>query len=464
MLQIYNTQTSTKTTFESRIKNHVDLYVCGITVYDLCHIGHGRTYLCFDMIRRYLTYLGYRVNYVRNITDIDDKIIQRAQALGCTESELVATNIDNMYQDLDALFIERPNLEPRATDHVGEIIEMIEALLAKQHAYIADNGDVMFAIETYDDYGNLSKQNLEQLQAGARVQIEASKHNSSDFVLWKTAKAGEPSWPSPWGKGRPGWHIECSAMSFRHLGGHFDIHGGGSDLIFPHHENERAQFCCATAQPFVNTWMHTGMVMVNQEKMSKSLGNFFTIRDVLTHFDAETVRFFLLSAHYRSQLNYSDEQLQQARAALERLYGAVRDLDTQGVCAPRNTTYEVAFKTAMNDDFNTPEAYAVLFELAKEINALKKHDRVAASALAILLRRLAQVLGLMQQDADVFFQGAAPDVAEIEDLIEQRRQARAMRDWDKADALRDALQKLGVELEDKNGQTRWRRLSTSNRS
>jgi cysteinyl-tRNA synthetase len=458
MLQIYNTQTGTKTTFQSRIKHHVDLYVCGITVYDLCHIGHGRTYLCFDMIRRYLSYLGYHVNYVRNITDIDDKIIQRAQALGRTESELVTTNIDNMYQDLDALFIERPSLEPRATDHVTDIIEMVEALLAKGHAYIADNGDVLFSIASYADYGQLSKQNLEQLQAGARVEIEASKHNAMDFVLWKMAKPNEPSWSSPWGEGRPGWHIECSAMSFKHLGGHFDIHGGGADLTFPHHENERAQSCCATAEPFVNTWMHTGMVMVNQEKMSKSLGNFFTIRDVLKHFDPETVRFFLLSAHYRSQLNYSDEQLKQARSALERLYGALRDLDMQVTC-PHDTAYEAAFTAAMNDDFNTPEAYAVLFELAKEINALKEHDHAAASALAVLLRRLAQILGLMQQDADAFFQGAEQDVAEIEALIEQRRQARANRDWDKADALRDALQQLGIELEDKDGQTRWRRLS-----
>lgn len=327
MLKIFNTLSRQKEEFKPIHAGKVGMYVCGITIYDLCHIGHGRTFVAFDVVARYLRYLGYSLTYVRNVTDVDDKIIKRAIENSETCEQLTTRMLAEMHKDFDALNLQRPDLEPRATHHIPEIIEMTERLIARDHAYVASNGDVMFAVDSDPDYGLLSRQDLDQLQAGARVEVADVKRNPMDFVLWKMSKPGEPSWQSPWGPGRPGWHIECSAMNSKQLGAHFDIHGGGSDLMFPHHENEIAQSTCAHDGPYVNYWMHSGMVMIDKEKMSKSLNNFFTIRDVLAYYDAETVRYFLMSGHYRSQLNYSEENLKQARASLERLYTALRGTD-----------------------------------------------------------------------------------------------------------------------------------------
>ena len=354
--------------------------------------------------------------------------------------------------------LQRPDIEPRATLHIDEIIALVEQLLANGNAYVAENGDVLFAIDSFADYGRLSGQDLEQLQAGARVSVEEAKRNPLDFVLWKMSKPGEPTWESPWGPGRPGWHIECSAMNSKHLGNHFDIHGGGSDLMFPHHENEIAQSCCAHHTQYVNTWMHTGMVMVDREKMSKSLGNFFTIRDVLKVYDAETVRYFLMSGHYRSQLNYSDENLNQGRAALERLYTALRGLPV--VAAAGGESFVDRFRAAMDDDFNTPEAYSVLFDLAREVNRLKSEGAAEAPSLAARLRELGGVLGLLEQDPQAFLQGGAEtdsEVAEIEALIKARNDARAAKDWPAADAARNRLTEMGIVLEDGAQGTSWRR-------
>ena len=458
MLKIFNTMTRQKEEFKPIHAGEVGMYVCGITVYDLCHIGHGRTFVGFDLVVRYLRYLGYQVNFVRNITDVDDKIIKRAAENNESCEALTERLIGEMHADFDALKLLRPDIEPRATLHIAEIIALVQQLLANGNAYVADNGDVLFSIDSYPEYGRLSGQDLEQLQAGARVSVEECKRNPMDFVLWKMSKPGEPTWESPWGPGRPGWHIECSAMNARHLGNHFDIHGGGSDLMFPHHENEIAQSCCAHHTAYVNTWMHTGMVMVDTVKMSKSLGNFFTIRDVLKVYDAETVRYFLMSGHYRSQLNYSDENLNQARAALERLYTALRGVEV--VPAAGGEEYEARFRQAMDDDFNTPEAYSVLFELAREVNRLKGEGSAQAAALAGRLRQLAGVLGLLTQDPEAFFQGSAgadDEVAEIEALIKARNDARAAKDWPAADAARNRLNELGIVLEDGPQGTSWRR-------
>ena len=457
MLKIYNSLTRQKEEFKPIRPGNVGMYVCGVTIYDLCHIGHGRTFVGFDVVVRYLRYLGYQVNFVRNITDADDKIIKRAAENQESCEALTERLIGEMHADFDALNLQRPDIEPRATLHIGEIIELVERLLANGNAYVADNGDVLFAIDSFPDYGRLSGQDLEQLQAGARVSVEEAKRNPLDFVLWKMSKPGEPTWESPWGPGRPGWHIECSAMNSKHLGNHFDIHGGGSDLMFPHHENEIAQSCCAHHTAYVNTWMHTGMVMVDREKMSKSLGNFFTIRDVLKVYDAETVRYFLMSGHYRSQLNYSDENLNQGRAALERLYTALRGLPV--VAAAGGEQYVERFRVAMDDDFNTPEAYSVLFDLAREVNRLKGEGAAEAAALAGRLRELAGVLGLLEQDPEAFFKGneADDEVAEIEALIKARNDARAAKDWPAADAARNRLTEMGIVLEDGAGGTSWRR-------
>ena len=458
MLKIYNSLTRQKEEFKPIRPGKVGMYVCGVTIYDLCHIGHGRTFVGFDVVVRYLRYLGYDVTFVRNITDVDDKIIKRAAENQESCEALTERLIGEMHADFDALNLQRPDIEPRATLHIDEIIALVEQLLANGNAYVADNGDVLFAIDSFADYGRLSGQDLEQLQAGARVSVEEAKRNPLDFVLWKMSKPGEPTWESPWGPGRPGWHIECSAMNSKHLGNHFDIHGGGSDLMFPHHENEIAQSCCAHHTAYVNTWMHTGMVMVDTVKMSKSLGNFFTIRDVLKVYDAETVRYFLMSGHYRSQLNYSDENLNQARAALERLYTALRGVEV--VPAAGGEEYEARFRQAMDDDFNTPEAYSVLFELAREVNRLKGEGSAQAAALAGRLRQLAGVLGLLTQDPEAFFQGSAgadDEVAEIEALIKARNDARAAKDWPAADAARNRLNELGIVLEDGPQGTSWRR-------
>ena len=458
MLKIYNSLTRQKEEFKPIHPGKVGMYVCGVTIYDLCHIGHGRTFVGFDVVVRYLRYLGYQVNFVRNITDVDDKIIKRAAENNESCEALTERLIGEMHADFDALNLQRPDIEPRATLHIAEIIALVQQLLDNGNAYVADNGDVLFSIDSYPEYGRLSGQDLEQLQAGARVSVEESKRNPMDFVLWKMSKPGEPTWESPWGPGRPGWHIECSAMNARHLGNHFDIHGGGSDLMFPHHENEIAQSCCAHHTAYVNTWMHTGMVMVDREKMSKSLGNFFTIRDVLKVYDAETVRYFLMSGHYRSQLNYSDENLNQGRAALERLYTALRGVAV--VPAAGGEEFVARFRQAMDDDFNTPEAYSVLFELAREVNRLKGEGSALAAGLAGRLRELGGVLGLLGQDPEAFFQGNAgadDEVAEIEALIKARNDARAAKDWPAADAARNRLNELGIVLEDGAQGTTWRR-------
>lgn len=460
MLQIYNTLTRQKETFTPINPGKVGLYVCGCTVYDLCHIGHARTYISFDNIARYLRFSGYDVNYIRNITDVDDKIINRAIENNETADALTERTIADMHQDFDALNMARPDLEPRVTTHMGEIIAMIETLVAKEHAYVASSGDVLFDVSSFADYGKLSGQNLEQLQAGSRVDVDESKHNPLDFVLWKSAKPEEPSWQSPWGNGRPGWHIECSAMNAKELGAHFDIHGGGSDLQFPHHENEVAQSCCALDTPYVNYWMHTGMVQVDQEKMSKSLGNFFTIRDVLAQYDAETVRFFLTTGHYRSQLNYSADNLNQARASLERIYTALRDVPTlDGFELDKSNSYVQQFCQAMDDDFNTPQAIAVLFELAKELNLAKTQDEDKAKQLASTLVALGGIIGLLQLDPAAFLQGQndEDEVAVIEALIAQRNQARADKNWPLADEARDKLNAMNIVLEDSAGKTTWRK-------
>ncbi len=461
MLKIYNSITRQKEEFKPITEGKVGMYVCGVTIYDLCHIGHGRTFVSFDVISRYLRFLGYDLTFVRNITDIDDKIIKRAAENGETCDALTERLIADMHKDFDALNMKCPDVEPRATEYIAEIIVLVERLIERGFAYVASNGDVMFEVKKYSEYGRLSRQDLEQLQAGSRVTLEEAKvkRSSMDFVLWKMSKPGEPTWQSPWGLGRPGWHIECSAMNSSILGNHFDIHGGGSDLMFPHHENEIAQSCCAHDSKYVNTWMHSGMVMVDREKMSKSLGNFFTIRDVLAHYDAETVRYFLMSGHYRSQLNYSEDNLNQARASLERLYTALRGLDATMTPAG-GEEFVTRFSTAMNDDFNTPEAYSVLFEMAREVNRLKTENFEAASQLGALMRELADVLGLLSQDPEAFLQGdnsPNDEVLEIEALIKARNDARAAKDWAAADAARDAISALNVILEDGPNGTTWRR-------
>lgn len=457
MLKIYNTLKREKEEFKPINPEQVGMYVCGVTVYDLCHFGHGRTFVSFDMIARYLRYLGYNLRYVCNITDVDDKIIKRALENHETSDQLVERMIAEMHKDFDALNILRPDVEPRATQHMAEIIEIVQTLIDKGHAYVAADGDVMFNVESFPKYGLLSRQNLEQLQAGARVEIKSVKRNPMDFVLWKMSKENEPSWDSPWGKGRPGWHIECSAMNSKELGNHFDIHGGGSDLMFPHHENEIAQSCCAHGDDYVNYWLHTGMLMINKEKMSKSLGNYFTLRYMLERYDAEALRYFFLTAHYRSLLDYSTDNLDLARTALERLYTALRGCEM--VSLEADDAYVQAFKEAMNDDFNTPAALAVLFELAREINKAKSENPAEANCLASRLKQLAGVLGLLEQDPETFLQGGAngDEVAEIEALIKQRNEARAAKDWAKADEARNKLTQMGIVLEDGANGTTWRK-------
>ncbi|WGE92296.1 cysteine--tRNA ligase [Actinobacillus genomosp. 1] len=458
MLKIYNTLKREKEEFKPINPNQVGMYVCGVTVYDLCHFGHGRTFVSFDVIARYLRYLGYNLRYVRNITDVDDKIIKRALENNETCDQLVERMIAEMHKDFDDLNILRPDVEPRATKHIPEIVAMVEKLIANGHAYVAADGDVMFDVESFKKYGALSRQNLEQLQAGARVEIKSVKKNPMDFVLWKMSKEGEPSWQSPWGNGRPGWHIECSAMNSKELGEHFDIHGGGSDLMFPHHENEIAQSCCAHGGDYVNYWLHTGMLTIDDEKMSKSLGNFFTIRTMLEKYESETLRYFFLTAHYRSLLNYSLDNLDLARSALERLYTSLRGCDLSVEIAG-GEQYVEAFKAAMDDDFNTPGALAVLFEIAREVNKLKTEDMAKANGLAVRLKELAGVLGLLYQDPEAFLQGDTnnDEVAEIEALIKQRNEAKVAKNWAVADEVRDKLKAMNIVLEDTPNGTTWRK-------
>jgi len=460
MLQIYNTLTRKKEVFTPISEGKVGLYVCGCTVYDLCHIGHARTYISFDNIARYMRFSGYDVNYIRNITDVEDKIINRAIENNETTEELTERTIAAMHEDFDALNMMRPDLEPRVTTHMVEIIEMIETLVKKEHAYIAASGDVLFDVSSYKEYGKLSGQNLEQLQAGSRVEVDDTKKSPLDFVLWKSAKPEEPSWDSPWGPGRPGWHIECSAMNAKVLGSHFDIHGGGSDLQFPHHENEVAQSCCALDTPYVNYWMHTGMVQVDAEKMSKSLGNFFTIREVLAQYDTETTRYFLTTGHYRSQLNYSTDNLNQARASVERIYTALRDTQPDNdYVLDKTNSYVVEFCKAMDDDFNTPQALSVLFELSKILNVKKQENADDVNDVASMLKALGGLLGLFQLEPEAFLKGqsADDDVELIEALIKQRNEARANKDWALADEARDKLNEMNIILEDSAGKTTWRK-------
>lgn len=459
MLKIFNTINRKKEIFKPINNGKIGMYVCGITVYDLCHIGHGRTFVVFDMIRRYLSYRNYQVNYVCNITDIEDKIIHRAAENRETSQQLSERMITEMHKDLDALKIIRPNHEPRVTQHISEITCMLIELIHKGHAYVASNGDVMFSVDSDPNYGVLSRQNLKKLQPGARVKVVNEKQNPMDFVLWKISKNSEPSWPSPWGNGRPGWHIECSAMSCKKLGNHFDIHGGGSDLIFPHHENEISQSTCAHKGPYVNYWMHSGLVTIDKEKMSKSLGNFFTLRDILKNYSAETIRYFLMSNHYRSTMNYKKENIEKAHASLKRLYTALRDIDYSEE-SPKNSKFVSQFMEAMDDDFNTPEAYSVLFDMAREINQLKEKNRSTAAGIAITLRQLANILGLLEQDPDIFLQEKMNfnenEIHEIENLIQIRNNARKSRQWKIADAIRNKLTMMGIILEDGFHSTSWR--------
>ena len=458
MLQIYNTLTRRKDTFTPLEAGKVRMYVCGVTTYDYCHLGHGRMLVVFDVVVRYLRALGFEVTYVRNITDIDDKIIRRAKERGVPFNELTAKFIDIMHEDERALNILPPDIEPRATAHMAEIIRMVQTLVKKGFAYKAANGDVYFAVKRFPGYTKLSHKNLEEMLSGARVDIGEAKRDPRDFALWKAAKPGEPGWDSPWGFGRPGWHIECSAMSTCSLGDTFDIHGGGSDLIFPHHENEIAQSEAATGKEFARVWMHNAPLRVDDEKMSKSLNNFFTIREVLATYPGEVVRYFLVSSHYRSPINYTAHTLDQAYGALERFYNTLKGIALEGVDAIANTEYEDRFMAAMADDFNTPEAISVLFELARDINRLKPDNATEAAGLASLLVRLGGILGILQDTPESFLRsgGGAVDAAYIDTLIQRRNEARAAKNWQVADAIRDELKALKVVLEDAGGETTWR--------
>ncbi|MFZ5510525.1 MAG: cysteine--tRNA ligase [Pseudomonadota bacterium] len=458
MLKIYNTLARDKQVFVPIEPGLVRMYVCGMTVYDYCHLGHARVLVVFDMVTRWLRASGYRVVYVRNITDIDDKIIKRAQEQGSSIATLTGRFIEYMHEDAAALGVLKPDHEPRATQYVAAMQKMIAALERNGYAYVASSRDVCYSVRKFPRYGRLSGKTLEDLRAGERVEVAEGKQDPLDFVLWKHAKEGEPDeakWDSPWGRGRPGWHIECSAMSSELLGPHFDIHGGGQDLQFPHHENEIAQSEGAHGCTFVNYWMHNGFVRVDDEKMSKSLGNFFTIREVLKKYDAEVVRFFILRAHYRSPLNYSDAHLEDAKSALARLYTALHNVPPAPIALDWSEPHAARFKEAMDDDFGTPEAIAVLFDLANEAN--RAHDARAAG----LLKALGSVLGLLQRDPVEFLQAGPATglpVPEIEARIAARAAAKKARNYAEADRLRAELLEAGIVLEDKpGGVTEWRR-------
>ena len=454
-LRIHNTLTRALENFSPLEPGHVRMYVCGMTVYDLCHLGHARSMVAFDVVQRWLKASGYRVTYVRNITDIDDKIIKRSVENGETVRALTDRMVEALHQDADALGIERPSFEPRAMDYVPQMLSMIGALENNGLAYRASNGDVNYAVRKFADYGKLSGKSLDELQAGERVAVDEGKHDPMDFVLWKSAKPSEPDevkWASPFGAGRPGWHIECSAMSCEFLGQSFDIHGGGADLQFPHHENEIAQTEGAFGKPMASVWMHNGFINVDNEKMSKSLGNFFTIRDVLTAFDAETIRFFVVRSHYRSPLNYSDVHLNDARGALKRLYTALHAVPPDDVAIDWAHPLAARFQAAMNEDFGTPEAVAVLFELAGEVN--RNHSAQSSG----LLKALGGVLGLLQVEPQTFLQaGASLDEAAIQAQIAARAAAKAAKNFAEADRIRQALAALGVVLKDSPSGTTWQR-------
>lgn len=460
-LKIYNTLTAQKEVFQPIEANKVKMYVCGMTVYDYCHIGHARVLVSFDVITRYLRHIGYDVTYIRNITDVDDKIFARAAENGEAYDVLTQRFIDAMHEDEAALSVISPDQEPRATAHIQDIINMIQRLIANEHAYAADNGDVYYAIDKFKDYGKLSKRNTDELLAGARVDVEKHKRNPLDFVLWKAAKTGEASWESPWGAGRPGWHIECSAMSTCCLGDTFDIHGGGPDLKFPHHENEIAQSEGATGKKYVNYWMHAGAVRVNKEKMSKSLGNFFTIREVLEKYPAEVIRYFLVSSHYRSQVDYSEDNLVEANATLDRLYQSLRGLSGSDFSSKElEQSYVARFTAAMDDDFNTPEALAVMFDLVRELNVARKDGIETIAKLATTLKTLGEALGILQLDPEAYFKGESSEGlsnAEIDQLVQDRTDARTHKNWAESDRIRDLLLDQGITLDDSKEGTSWRR-------
>ncbi|MBQ55943.1 MAG: cysteine--tRNA ligase [Pseudomonadaceae bacterium] len=457
MLTIYNTLSKTKQELKPLEGNHVRMYVCGMTVYDFCHIGHARVMVAFDVIARWLRHRGYELTYVRNITDIDDKIIRRAQENGEGFEVLVDRMIAAMHEDEARLNVLRPDIEPRATSHIAGMHQMIQTLIDKGFAYAPGNGDVYYRVGKFVGYGKLSRKKIEDLRIGARIEVDESKQDPLDFVLWKGAKPGEPSWQSPWGEGRPGWHIECSVMSTCCLGETFDIHGGGPDLVFPHHENEIAQSEAATGKLYANAWMHAGAVRVDGEKMSKSLGNFFTIREVLQKYHPEVVRYFLVSSQYRSPINYSEDSLKEAKGALERFYHALKGLPEAP--AAGGDAFVARFSEAMDDDFNSPEACAVLFEMVREVNRLRDTDVQAAAGLAARLKELAGVLGVLQLEPEAFLQAGAEgkvDAAEVEALITARLQARSDKNWAESDRIRDQLTAMGVVLEDGKGGTTWR--------
>ena len=461
MLKIYNTLTNQKQVFKPINPSCVGIYVCGMTVYDFCHMGHARVLVMFDVMTRHMRRTFPEVKYVRNITDIDDKIINRS--IENQEDIYSLTNrfIKAMHEDEIALNILKPDFEPRATESIDQMYSMIKSLIEKGFAYQGKNGDVYYSVKRFKNYGKLSGKNLDGLKAGARVDIESDKRDPLDFVLWKMAKPNEPKWSSPWGEGRPGWHLECSAMSTHHLGNHFDIHGGGMDLTFPHHENEIAQSEGANNCSFVNTWMHVGYVNINDEKMSKSLNNFFTIRNVLEKYDGETLRYFLISSHYRSPLSFSDENLASAKSALTRLYTATRGLSASSKAMGQVTIrfdYEKRFNEALDDDFNTPIALSILFEIAKHANTEREDDKDQAGALSELLRKLGNHIGIMRYDADDYLKmGIELSDAKIDEKIYQRESARALKDFAMSDQIRDELLALGIILEDSINGTSWRR-------
>ncbi|NVM23417.1 MAG: cysteine--tRNA ligase [Desulfobacterales bacterium] len=491
MLKIYNTFTRKKDAFKPIEAGKVKMYVCGATVYDACHVGHARCVIVFDVIVRYLREIGYEVTYVRNFTDVDDKIINRANELGISTKELSEKYIKEFYEDMDALKVERATQEPKATEHIDEIIGVIQRLLEQGHAYKA-GGDVFFAVETFNDYGKLSGRRLEDMQAGARVEVDERKRSPFDFVLWKEAKPGEPMWDSPWGKGRPGWHIECSAMSTHFLGNHFDIHGGGEDLIFPHHENEIAQSEGAFNEPFVNVWIHNGFVKINHEKMSKSLGNFLVIKEILKQYHAEAVRLFLLSNHYRSPIDFTDQAMVEAEAGIEKIYALMQRIEESvGPCEARATTASSQtlppegggqgggaedlwprFCEAMDDDFNTARAIGLVFDAVRRLNramddatgAVSQEELTRLASARADLMRIGGVLGIGTEAPSDFFEHRktdalkreAIDQAMVERLVAERTQARRRKDWARADRIRQQLAGMSIELEDRPEGTTWK--------
>ncbi len=455
-MKIFNSQTGKKEKLVPLDGEKIRMYICGMTVYDDTHIGHARTFLCFDLIVRYLRNSGYKVNYVRNITDVDDKIINRAKELNVDATELTDKYIASMQEDFNDLGMISPDLEPRATDNIESIISLIEGLIDKGHAYIG-NKDVYFSTDSFKEYGKLSNRNTEDLIAGVRIDIDEEKKNPADFVLWKQAEEGL-AWDSPWGRGRPGWHIECSAMSMDTLGNNFDIHGGGIDLKFPHHENEIAQSVCATGERFAKCWMHTGPLRIDKEKMSKSLDNFITIKEALKEFPVEVIRFFLISNHYRSPLNYSEEGVLEAKSALDRLYTSLIDLDLRKEKHSNDADLVSPFKEAMEDDFNVPSALAALFEIVKSINLAKENGNIKeANVLGATLVHLSKPLGILQQKTEDYFQiGATLSNEEIQSMIDERNQAREDKDFKLSDKIRDSLLEKGIVLEDTDKGTTWK--------